>query len=169
MSSNLFKQSVAKNQLGVTLIEVLVTLVIVAGGLLGTAGLMLYSIKLNKSSEFRTQAVLAASDLFERMEANKVAAVNGNYIIASATSTVTTAATDCTNAACNAASLATYDLNRWGTTVAATLPQATWSVASPTAGSPRNYTVVISWTDRSSNKTSSGENFAYTANRSIKN
>ena len=169
MSSSLFKKSAAKNQRGVTLIEVLVTLVIVAGGLLGTAGLMLYSMKISKSSEFRTQAVLAASDLFERMEANKVAAVNGNYIVASTTSTVTTAATDCTSAACNAASLATYDLNRWGATVAASLPQATWSVASPTVGSPRNYTVVINWTDRSSNKTTSGENFAYTANKSINN
>ena len=169
MSSILFKRSAAKNQHGISLIEVLVTLVIVAGGLLGTAGLMIYSMKLNKSGEFRTQAVLAASDLFERMEANKVAAVNGSYIVASNTSTVTTAATNCSNAACNAASLANYDLNQWGTTVVSTLPQASWSVTSPAAGSPRAYTVVINWTDRSSNKTASGENFAYTANKSINN
>lgn len=169
MSSSLFKKSAAKNQLGITLIEVLITLVIVAGGLLGTAGLMLYSMKLNKSGEFRTQAVLAASDLFERMEANKVAAINGSYIIASNTSSGTSTVTNCTSTACNATSLANYDLNQWANTVLASLPNASWSVTSPTAGSPRNYTVVINWTDRSSNKTTSGENFAYTASRSINN
>lgn len=168
MSSSLFKMQAAKNQHGVTLIEVLVTLVIVAGGLLGTAGLMVYSLKLNKSSEFRTQAVLAASDLFERMEANKGAALNGNYIVAN-TSTVSAASSNCASAACNATALASYDLNQWGTTVLASLPQASWSVTSPAAGTPRNYTIVINWTDRSADKVTNGENFAYTASRSINN
>ena len=168
MNSSHLKKIVARNQRGVSLIEVLVTLAILAGGLLGTAGLMLYSMKLNKSSEFRTQAVYAASDLFERIEANKEAANAGSYAVALG-NTVGTVGTNCAAAKCSAAALANFDLSAWETTVAATLPLATWSVTRTAVGPPSDYTIVINWTDRSSIKTNSGENFAYTASKTIGN
>lgn len=155
-------------QHGVTMIEVLVTLVIVAVALLGTAGLQLYAMKLNKSGQFRTQAVFAASDLFERMEANKSAAIAGNYAV-TLTSVVSLAATDCAAAACNSTALAADDMSKWETTVAAMLPQATWNVTQTAVGPPSDYTIVINWIDRSSDKTSHGESFAYTATRSVNN
>jgi type IV pilus assembly protein PilV len=150
------------------MIEVLVTLVIVAVALLGTAGLQIYALKLNKSGEFRTQAVFAASDLLERMEANKTAAIAGSYAV-SLTSTVTTGATDCSAAACNATALAAYDVGLWETTLVSMLPQSSWSVTQTAAGPPSDYSIVINWIDRSSDKTSSGESFSYTATRSINN
>ncbi len=59
------KGSRARNT-GFTLIEVLVTMIIMAIGLLGLAGLQLAAMKSNYSAYQRTQAVIAAYDLIDR-------------------------------------------------------------------------------------------------------
>lgn len=64
-----------KNTRGFTLIEVLVALLILAVGLLGTASLMLLSMKSNQNASQRTQASLLAYDLAERMRMNRTVAV----------------------------------------------------------------------------------------------
>lgn len=55
---------------GFTLIEVLVTAVVVSIGLLGLAGLQISGLRANMSSEARSKATLLASDIIERMRAN---------------------------------------------------------------------------------------------------
>ena len=50
-------------QRGFSMIEVLVTLLIISLALLGTAGLQAYSMRLNQSGQFRTQAVFLVADL----------------------------------------------------------------------------------------------------------
>lgn len=154
-------------QRGSSMLEILVTLVIVAIALLGTAGLQLNAMRVGKSSQFRTQAVFLASDILDRIEANKdntTGRVAGNYVIAgSGVPAALTSPDPCTVAACTAAQLANRDINQWENAVALLLPQATWSVTASGVA----YTSVIGWTDRSSNKNSTGETFSYTANRSI--
>lgn len=151
------------------MLEVLITLVIVATALLGTAGLQLYAMRMGKSGEFRTQAVFLASDIAERMEANKAAAIAGNYVVAAA-SAPSASATDCAANACDIATLASWDISEWENAIIAVgLPQASWQVAQETAGNPSTYSIVINWTDRSSVKTGTGENFSYTATRTVSN
>lgn len=55
---------------GFTLIEVMVTVFVVAVGLLGVAGLQAYAKKSNFDAVQRTQAAALAQDLIERMRAN---------------------------------------------------------------------------------------------------
>lgn len=55
---------------GFSLLEVLITLVIVAIGLLGVAGLQVSAIKLNLVAETRSNGVIYASDILERIRAN---------------------------------------------------------------------------------------------------
>lgn len=150
------------------MLEILITLVIVAIALLGTAGLQVYAMRVNQSGQFRTQAIFLASDIAERMEANKAAAIAGNYV-QTLTSTTTVPAFDCTTTACNSANLASWDISQWGQAIAILLPQATWQITQTTAGNPSTYSIVISWTDRSSDKTSHGETFSYTATRTVSN
>ena len=157
-----------KHQQGFSMIEVLVTLVIIAVALLGTAGLQVHAMKMNKSGEFRTQAVFLASDIAERMEANKAAAVLGNYVVAT-TGASSAFATNCWGAACNAATLASYDLSQWGANIANLLPQASWRITQTTAGNPSTYTIFIQWTDRRTDNASGGETFSYTATRTVGN
>ena len=52
---------------GFTLVEVLVTLIVVAIGILGLAGLQLANMRSNYSAYLRTQATIAAYDLIDRM------------------------------------------------------------------------------------------------------
>lgn len=60
-----------KPQQGASLIEVLVTIVILAIGLLGIAGLQATSVQSNYSAYYRSQATLLAHDISERMRANR--------------------------------------------------------------------------------------------------
>jgi type IV pilus assembly protein PilV len=178
---------------GFSMIEVLVTLLIISLALLGTAGLQAYSMRLNQGGQFRSLAVFLAADLAERMEANKAAATAGSYVVTSTTGAAYLAgaaatSSACVTGACSAAALATYDLSQWQSAVAATLPQSSWSIALTQSASGTqtrsDYTVTIGWVDRSSNTTNAatnansavggnaagtGEKFSYTASRTIFN
>jgi type IV pilus assembly protein PilV len=163
---------------GFTMLEVLVTLVVIAVALLGTAGLQAYSLKTNQSGQLRTQAIVLGMDLMERIEANNVAAVAGAYI---ADPLPTTATVDCSNNVCSPADLATYDLVQFKTKMEAALPSATATVARAGAG-PWTYTVQINWEERITRSTrattattgtttvsASGEieRFSFTSSRTI--
>lgn len=157
-------------QQGFSMLEILITLVIVATALLGTAGLQIYAMRVNKGSQFRTQAIFLASSIAERMEANKAGAVAGNYVASSAAPA--TIGTNCETAACDSTNLARYDLSQWEAAITDPLfplPGASWSITQTTAGNPSTYSILISWTDRSSDKSSHGETFSYTATRTIGN
>jgi type IV pilus assembly protein PilV len=152
------------------MLEILISLVIIAVAMLGAAGIQLNVLRLNKGSQSRTQAIFLASDIAERMEANKAAAVAGNYS-QTLTSTSATAPTDCSATACTSANLAAWDLSQWGQTISTALPQASWSITTPTVANPITYTILIKWIDRSDvNSVASGSIVdSYTATRIISN
>jgi type IV pilus assembly protein PilV len=57
---------------GMSLVEVLVTVVLISVGLLGVAALQVTSLKGNQESYARSQATSLASDIIERMRANQL-------------------------------------------------------------------------------------------------
>lgn len=69
----------AKNQQGSSLIEVLVSVFIMAIGLLGLAALQANNLKNINNSQFRTLAATYAYDMAERMRSNRTAALAGEY------------------------------------------------------------------------------------------
>src|SRR6185295_1538044 len=76
------KGSLARRSRGFTMIEVLVSLVVLSIGLLGVAALQLTSLRSNHSSAMRSQATFLAYDIIDRMRANRAAAIAGKYDIA---------------------------------------------------------------------------------------
>jgi type IV pilus assembly protein PilV len=64
---------------GLSLIEVLITLLILSVGLLGMAGLQAMSLKNNNSAYHRTQANALAYDIVDSMRSNRDLALNGAY------------------------------------------------------------------------------------------
>ena len=154
------------------MIEVLVTLMIIALALLGTAGLQAYAMRTSQGGQFRSQAVFLVADLAERMEANKIGAVAGSYAL-STSSTANTLSTACVSSACSPTDLAAFDLSQWQNAIASMLPQSSWTVTQTTSGNPSTYTITISWVDRRSDtayaSTGTGETFSYTATRTISN
>jgi type IV pilus assembly protein PilV len=69
------------NEQGFTLIEVLVALVIISVGLIGLAALQTGGLRNNNSAMIRSQAVLAAEDILDRMRANRTDALGEDYDI----------------------------------------------------------------------------------------
>ncbi|MEE9358334.1 MAG: type IV pilus modification protein PilV, partial [Sedimenticolaceae bacterium] len=69
---------------GFSLLEVLISIVVLSVGLLGIAGLQLMSLKMNDSAYCRSQAVVLAEDMLERMRSNRILAISGDYDYAGA-------------------------------------------------------------------------------------
>jgi type IV pilus assembly protein PilV len=131
-------------QKGFTMLEVLITLFIIALAVLGTAGLQSLAIKIGQGGQLRTQAVILGLDILERIEANNPSAITGAYAVSPLPSSF---ATNCSSADCVSAELATYDLVQFQNKLDAQLPGATVSITM-TGGGPWVYTVQISWTER---------------------
>ncbi|MEY4756547.1 MAG: type pilus modification protein PilV [Pseudomonadota bacterium] len=176
------------SELGFSMIEVLVTMLIISLALMGTAGLQAYAMRLNQGGQFRTQAVFLASDIAERIESNPVAAASGDYVVtlinsADFLASTSQASTDCQDNPCNSAALAAFDLSDWQTAIAQTLPQSSWSIDRTVDALTSTYTITINWVDRQDNVTqaspdtgssfgstaSGGEKFSYTATRTVSN
>ncbi len=71
------------NAKGFTLIEVLVSTLILGLGFLGLSALQVNSLKNNHSAFQRSQAVMLANFMMDSMRANKQAAINGQYNLGS--------------------------------------------------------------------------------------
>jgi type IV pilus assembly protein PilV len=106
---------------GFTLVEILITVVVLSIGLLGLAGLQISGLRANMSSEARSKATLLANDIIERMRANPLGVDANQY------AGITTASLDCdtdpspfcsnTSSAdaenCTATEMATFDAWVW--------------------------------------------------------
>jgi len=84
-------------QRGVSLIEVLITLLILAFGLLGVAGLQAKMSLAEMESYQRSQALQALAEMTERMSANPAQAAN--YVVAGTIGTGDSRPSDCTTIA----------------------------------------------------------------------
>lgn len=68
-------------QRGVTLLEVLIAVLVLAVGLLGLAALQARALQENQGAYQRTQASILAYDMLDRMRANRPSVVAGTYNI----------------------------------------------------------------------------------------
>lgn len=140
-------------QRGFTLIEILISLVILSFGLLGIAGMMGQSIKSNSSSYLKQRSIQSAYNIIDRMRANTQVAISGSYaannLVMSGVPTLpSTPAADCGNTTCTAAQLATYDTWYWLVNdVAARLPNGCASVTTSISGLNTKVTVTVQWED----------------------
>lgn len=116
-----------QNQRGVSLIEILVSIVIVCFGLLGVAGLLTTGLKSTQGSQIRTQASFLAYDMADRMRSNRQVALNQEYV------TATTASN----------AIAVADKADWKTAVE-TLPGGAGTV---TMSNTTFFTITIQWDD----------------------
>lgn len=141
------------SQAGFTLIEVLVSVLILSFGLLGIAGMMGLTLKSNNSSYLQQQSVQSAANIVDRIRANSAAAISGSYdvnnLVTSGTPTApSTPSPDCSTATCNPTQMAAYDSWNWLTKdVAAQLPNGCASVTTAASGSNTLVTVTVQWDD----------------------
>jgi type IV pilus assembly protein PilV len=118
-------------QHGFTMMEILVSIMVVAFGLLGYAAMMAKSIKDNRIATMRSQATLLSYDIAERMRANKQAALSGAYTIGIGSTPV-------------GSTVAQLDLIKWKSDVSQSLPQGDGAVSVMGDGKA---TITLQWDD----------------------
>jgi type IV pilus assembly protein PilV len=131
---------------GISLIEVLVTVVILSVGLLGLAGMHFQGLKNNQSSYFRSQATILTYTALDAMRANRQNALNEDYDIAIGTTPTTGTA------------VADIDLAYWKAALANALPSGDGSIDCTTATAL--CVVVVQWDDSIGQGGSSTQQFS---------
>lgn len=128
---------------GFSLIEVLVTLLILMTGLLGLAGLQGRALTSQMESYQRSQALILIKDMADRLNANRTNAPS--YVT---TSPLGVGADDCT-----ATNTATRDLCEWSealkgsaeNTNSGAMIGARGCITQVTAGPPQEYLIAVAW------------------------
>ncbi len=130
-----------QRQKGFSIMEVLIAMIVVAIGLLGTAAMQTVSMESTVNSANRTVALYLANDLIDRIRANRAGHDAGNY------NDVSTAALDAdclTATGCTVEEMAKHDMQEWLTGLDNNLPSGTGTIA-------RNgdaYLITVSWLER---------------------
>lgn len=122
-------------QSGLSLIEVLITVVLVSIGLLGLAGLQLTSVQNSNSSSERFVATTLAQDILERMRANRNRAIGPGRVYNLAM-----------GADPGVGGVEGADLDAWKEAVEAALPSGQGAVA---VDDDSVATITLEWTDAS--------------------
>lgn len=138
-------------QRGFSLLEVLVALLVLSIGLLGLAALQTMGLKFNTQSYQRTQAVLNAYDIIDRIRANPAGMATGGYDNIGLTAAAPTPPT----CPCTPAQMATYDVAQWKASLTQLLTQGKGAVCRGTLDTSwtctvtggTNFQVGIEWTE----------------------
>jgi type IV pilus assembly protein PilV len=160
LASELHQRPDGHRQAGVSLLESLVALLVLALGVLGMLGVQLKSLADNQSATHRAMAVRLAEDLFERIKANpqglgsidiSAYSANGSW----ATLATPPASSQCIGSACSASQQATFDVWRWQRSVQQTLPggNATTFVS---PSDPEQLGVMLAWRLRQTDQSTTG-------------
>jgi type IV pilus assembly protein PilV len=129
---------------GFSMIEILITLVILSIGLLGIAGLQVTGMQSNRSAYFRSQATIIAYDMIDRMRTNVDGVAANHYDDLDSSNPPATAPTCIDSASgCSATSLAENDLQEWVDDHLALLPAGSGTVTR----SGNIFTVTVNWVE----------------------
>ena len=136
-------------QRGISLIESLVAIVVMALGLLGILGVQMRTLADTQTGVRRAHAIRLIEDLSERIKSQPNALGHlGGYARAWDSSGALNTSINCKTNACTPADMVTYDLNRWMESVRAAMPLGDATVFLPKNNSttdPRQLAVMISW------------------------
>lgn len=131
-----------EQQQGVALLEVLISMIIVAIGLLGIAQLQIATLRQSTHANFSYQAAQQIYDMADRLRANPVAVAAGSY---NAINGIPGSPPSCKSSTCTPTQMATYDASDWNTINAAVLPTGTGTVSG--AGTGSTFRITVSWVE----------------------
>jgi type IV pilus assembly protein PilV len=150
---------------GFSMLEVLVTLIIILLGVLGMAGMQMLAINNTQIARTNSLAAILTSSFVANMQTNAqywstytrsgtatgvsqpgVSPVSGSTTVLS-DSVLNGLTTNCVSSTCSQDQLAAYDLKNWGANVATLLPAATGTV-SCNGATPNVCTVSVTWSEK---------------------
>ena len=131
---------------GFTLVELLISLVVVAIGLLGFAGLQMGSMQRLEQAKVSQNASGALRDLVERISSLPVAAKAGEFDFDNlANGNDPVASKDCADVACTTKEQADMELVRWFARIKERAPSPRFSVVSEAKDDGRLVTISLVW------------------------
>lgn len=139
-------------QAGFSLIEVLVSVVVMTIGLTGMAALQLTSLKSAHSTYQRTRASILVYEMGDRLRANRAGALNGDYDAATLCDVNARHADDARACAYDAADdfagtgMATEDLSQWWSNLGAA-ELHNWYAAIQRDPANGNFIIAVQWDD----------------------
>jgi type IV pilus assembly protein PilV len=139
---------------GFSIVEALIALVVLSIGMLGIAALYVESLQAGRSAIYRTQAVNLATDMADRIRANRLARAAYNLPAGAQPAAGQCAPTN-TRASvnCTPQQLATDDLARWLATIRAQMPGGgedglpTGTVNVNELGATAAYSIQVIWSE----------------------
>ena len=128
-------------QQGFTLVEAMVSLVVLSVGMIGIAALYAQSLSASRTALYRTQAVNLSADMADRIRVNRLglAAYGG----APANNNCDPAGGGGVN--CTPPQMAAHDLFLWNQQVQQALPNGQWQLQFNPGTLPPSYTLTILW------------------------
>lgn len=112
LSKNDLTKTCLKKQAGFSLLEVMISALILSTGLLGVASLQIVGMKGTQQSSMKNQAMGVVQNITERMRANYQGVITDRYVLSnSAAFNCVVAAPNCAAGACNETNIATADLH----------------------------------------------------------
>jgi len=159
MKVNIFRSAIPVNrQAGITLVEVMVTVLILAVGSLGIASLQLAGLKYSSGSYARTQITILSDDMANRLKSNRIFALNQNpdgnfgdspYVLPDLTG-AQPVGRNCITEQCSEAEFAAYDLATWTNEIARTIPSGRGQLlvvdnVGPDGLTDRQFQIQIEW------------------------
>lgn len=152
-----------RSQSGISLIETLVTLVIISIGMLGIAALYVESLRIGHTALLRTRAVALAADMADRIRSNPAGAVNYEADGAPAAANAPFACAETAVGAaldCSPDELASFDIWQWKTLVGNSsedsarqlgLPGGVATIDRDDSTLPSTIVITVNWTEREEN------------------
>ncbi|HNV60164.1 MAG TPA: type IV pilus modification protein PilV [Rhodoferax sp.] len=136
---------------GASLLEILITILLISFGLLGLAGMQAYSVANNSSSVNRATAIAMASDFADLVRANAAGFAAGGYDRGSnfdknaRTVTALTAGDICAFPTCTTATLSAYELRMTQVRLKAALPAGDFALVRVVSGGVTSTTQADLW------------------------
>jgi type IV pilus assembly protein PilV len=134
---------IASPQAGFSMLEVLVTLVVLSTGLLGVANLQVAALRGNQGAYLASVAAQQAQDMAERLNANPAGVAANQYD--SLDTSIPSVQVDCQSVACTPTQLAVFDHSRWNAINQMLLPSGAGQVSEISNGI---FLIGVRWHDK---------------------
>jgi type IV pilus assembly protein PilV len=135
---------------GFSMVEMLVTVLVLSLGLLGLAGMQINALKSSHGAQLHNQATALSYEIGERIRSNRSVIQQGGYDILYGAQPAT--APNCEAASCDAAAMADYDLGQWKAALATQLPAGEGAISHLDT----LVTVRVFWDERRNDATGTG-------------
>jgi type IV pilus assembly protein PilV len=145
-----------KKTRGFSMLEVLVTLLVLNLGVLGIAGLQTLSVNNTEAGRYQSLATMLASSMAASMQANvaywgsppTTININQNGNPPKVQHGPATFNGTCIGSACSASQMASFDLQNWAAALNSSLPVGQATISCSTVASPAICTLTVTWMEK---------------------